>query len=109
MAGTTKSVNSNCPSTTSDPDRGIRDIWLDDAGHQYLVTEAGTIVHRTVGGAVTTLYDGDVTLTGIWGTAPDNFYAVGLTKGIVLHCDHDPGAGTFSFEEIDLSHLWDID
>ncbi len=95
------------PAVTHDPGAGIQAIWLDAPGNVYLVTDEGKIIYQTVDynfteetGSRTVLYDGPVTLTGIWGTEPGNFFVVGYMDEMLLRCSHDPGSGTFSFVEI---------
>jgi hypothetical protein len=95
------------PSTTSDPDRGIRDIWLDAPGNIYLVTDAGTVIYQTFdynfiegSGERITLYDGPVSLHGIWGTDPANLFIVGNMDEKLLRASHDPVAGTFTVTEV---------
>jgi hypothetical protein len=97
------------PSTTTDPDRGIRDIWLDDPGNIYMVTDAGTVVYQTFDydfiegiGQRLTLYDGPVSLHGIWGTGPDNLFIVGNMDQMLLRAAHDPVAGTFTVTEVEI-------
>lgn len=97
------------PSVTSDPDRGIRDIWLDEPGNIYMVTDAGTVVFQTFDynftqgtGSRTTLFDGPVALSGIWGTAPDNLYIVGNMDETLIRASHDQVTGEFTFTEVTL-------
>lgn len=94
------------PSVTFNPGAGIQDIWLDDATNVYMVTDEGTIVYQTadykynVSGTRTTLFDGTVSLTGIWGSDPGNFYVVGYMDEMLMHCSHDQVTGDFTMEFI---------
>ncbi len=96
------------PSVTISPGGGIQDIWLDPQDNLYMVTDEGAIVYQTwdykfkESGERTNLYDGTVTLTGIWGTDPGNFYVVGYMDEKFMRCSHDPVTGDFSFIEIDV-------
>ena len=97
------------PSVTTDPDRGIRDIWLDTASNIYLVTDAGIVVFQTFDynftegtGERVTLYDGPVSLHGIWGTGPDNLFIVGNMDETLLMASHDQGTHDFSVTEVKL-------
>lgn len=71
---------------------GIDAIWgLPAAGDYYFVTRDGDITRRLqpnpLGPAqITTVYNGAWWLSGIWGTAADNIWAVGL-NATVLHWD----------------------
>jgi len=98
------------PSVTRDPDRGIRDIWLDDPGNIYMVTDAGTVVFQTFDYNFTAgtgfrsdppLYDGPVALHGIWGTGPDNLFIVGnMDENTLLRASHDQETGEFTITEV---------
>ncbi len=96
------------PSVTQSPGGGIQDIWLDPQNNVYMVTDEGAIVYQTWDyefrgdGERIVLHDGTVTLTGIWGTDPGNFYVVGYMDEKFLHCSHNPVTGEFSFVEIDV-------
>ncbi len=97
------------PDLTSDPFAGIRDIWLDTPGNVYMVTDEGKVIYQTFDydftedtGSRTILFDGTSTLVSIWGTGPDNLYFTGYIDEIVYHAAHDPVAGTFTMDEIDL-------
>ena len=50
----------------------------------------------------TTLYDGTVSLTGIWGADPSEFYVVGYMDDKLLRCSHDPITGEFTKVEVDV-------
>lgn len=98
------------PKVTVDPDRGIRDIWLDAAGNIYMVTDAGTVVYQTFDynftagtGERVTLYDGPVSLHGIWGTGPDNLFIVGNMDETMLRVSHDQGTHEFLVTEVTLT------
>lgn len=95
------------PAVTSNPRAGIQDIWLDAPGNIYMVTDEGTIVYQTVdydfvseAGSRTVLFDGTVSLTGIWGADPSTFYVVGYMDDVLMRCTHDPVSGYFNFVEI---------
>lgn len=92
------------PSITGNPGAGIQDIWLDAPGNVYLVTDDGQIVYQTEDynftfgtGSRTVLYDGTVSLTGIWGADPTTFYVVGYMDEMLMRCSHDPNTGYFNF------------
>lgn len=95
------------PAVTMNPGAGIQDIWLDPDNNIYMATDEGTIVYQTadykynVSGSRTTIYDGTVSLTGIWGTDPGNFWVVGYMDESLLRCSHDPVSGDFTAEKID--------
>ncbi len=84
------------PRVTSDPGRGIRDMWLDGDGYVYLVTDSGQLVIQSVDYSLTEgtgfrklLYDQVPSLTGIWGAGSDNFYMVGLMSDKLLQASID--------------------
>lgn len=84
---------------------GLRDLWLEEDGDLYSVNSDGRIVYLPAGGSPEVLYDGSAWLSGIWGTGPDNLWVVGLTEGVILHVDHDAGAGTVQVTEWDAPPL----
>lgn len=97
------------PDLTIDPYAGIRDIWVDTPGNVYLVTDEGKVIYQTVDydfatgeGYREVLFDGTSTLVSIWGTGPDNLYFTGYYDEFIFHAVHDPVAGTFTMDEIDL-------
>jgi len=91
------------PSVTDDPAAGIQAIWLDAAGNVYMVTDEGKIIYQTFDynfangtGKRDVLYDGPVSLTGIWGADPGTFFVVGYMDDVLLRCTHDPVSGYFN-------------
>ena len=95
------------PSVTENPGAGIQDIWIDALRNIYMVTDEGTIIYQTADynfaeeeGYRKTLYDGPVSLTGIWGIDPNNFYVVGYMDNMLMRCSHLPGSDFFNFEFI---------
>ena len=72
-----------------------------------MVTDEGTIVYQTenyefnVSGSRTTLFDGTVSLTGIWGADPSDFFVVGYMEKALMRCSHDPVTGDFTIVVID--------
>lgn len=94
---------------TSEPDYGVRDLWLDAGGNLYLATDEGEIVYRPTAGPTEVLHHGPAPLVGIWGTGPDNLYVVGFMDETILHCSHDPAAGTMAVDALDMSALWPDD
>jgi hypothetical protein len=91
------------PSVTESPRGGISGMWLDDQRNIYMVTTEGSIVYQTAdykfdeSGYRETLYDGPVTLTGIWGTGQGTFYVVGYMDDMLMRCAHNPTTGVFNF------------
>jgi hypothetical protein len=92
------------PSLTDNPGAGIQAIWLDEPGNVYLVTDDGQIVYQTVDynftngtGYREVLYDGTVSLTGIWGADPSTFFVVGYMDEMLMRCSHEPSSGYFNF------------
>lgn len=84
------------PTLTSDPGSGINDLWVDDAGNVYLVTDEGEVVFQTANysfaagtGRRAVLYDGFDRLTGIWGAGPGDIWVVGYRVETILHVSHD--------------------
>ena len=53
-------------------------------------------------GSRAVLFNTSSSLVGIWGTGADNFYVTGFLDEVVFRCNHDPIAGTFSYEAIEL-------
>jgi hypothetical protein len=91
------------PSVTSDPGRGIRDIWLDGLNNVYMVTDEGTVVFQNAdykfgdpGAVREVLYDGPASLVAIWGTSPDNLFIVGDIDDTLLRCSHNTATGEFT-------------
>jgi hypothetical protein len=64
----------------------IYDMWTADSDTFFFVTQEGQIARRSLDGNSETLYDGTYMLYGIWGTANDDIYAVGV-GGTFLHFD----------------------
>ena len=92
------------PSVTFNPGAGIQDIWLDALDNIYMVTDEGTIVYQTADynfteetGYRTVLYDGPVSLTGIWGVDPSQIYVVGFMDEMLIRCSHDPVSGDINY------------
>ncbi|MCK9996965.1 MAG: hypothetical protein KAH56_11885 [Candidatus Krumholzibacteria bacterium] len=91
------------PSVTVNPRGGIQDIWLDEHQNIYMVTDEGSIVYQTAdyvfneSGSRETLYDGPVSLTGIWGTGQGTFFVVGYMEDMLMRCTHNPSSGYFNF------------
>ncbi len=90
------------PSLTVDPGSGVNDIWVDDAGNAYIVTDEGQVVFQTADydysahtGRRAVLYDNVERLTGIWGTGPDNLWFVGFREGTILHGVHNQANDQF--------------
>lgn len=95
------------PAVTDDPGAGIQNMWLDGPGNVYMVTDEGKIIYQTFDynftnetGSRSILFDGPVSLTGIWGSDPGNFFVVGYMDEMIIRCSHDPATGDFSFVEI---------
>lgn len=91
------------PSLTVDPGSGITDIWLDETGNAYIVTDEGQVVFQTVdydysagSGRRAVLYDNVERLTAIWGTGPDNLWFVGYRVGTILHGVHNQTTDEFT-------------
>jgi len=98
------------PELTDDPGAGIRDMWLDEAGNVYLVTDEGKVIYQsfdydfnTAAGERHVLYDGTSSLVSIWGTGPDNIYFTGYYDEMIFHGVHDVVAGTFTVDTIGLA------
>jgi hypothetical protein len=69
-----------------------------------MVTDDGQIVYQTVDynfsngtGYRDVLYDGTVSLTGIWGANPNALFVVGYMDEMLMRCTHDPNTGYFNF------------
>ena len=63
----------------------VDDMWgTPDALNYYFVTRDGDIVRRSADGASTTVvYDGDLWLSAVWGSAADDIYAAGYNATLV--------------------------
>lgn len=96
------------PTLTSNPGAGINDIWLDEAGNIYLVTDEGQIVFQSFDydfseetgertGKRVVLYDGIDRLTGIWGSGPGDLWVVGYGEETILHGVHDQATDSFAW------------
>lgn len=72
----------------------VDDMWgTPDALTYYFVTRDGQIVRRNAAGtSITVVYDGGLWLSGIWGSAADDIYAVGY-DATVLHWDGSTWSG----------------
>ena len=81
---------------SGDRNTGIRDMWLAADGDLYLVTDGGRIVYRAVDGTTRTLFDGVVSLVGIWGASPAEFWVTGYMDEQILRCSYDPVADAFT-------------
>ncbi len=69
------------------PERtAINGIWADVGDTLYLATRDGDVYRRNPLGDITLTHEGSLMLYDIWGTAPDNIYAVGI-QGTVIHWD----------------------
>lgn len=97
------------PSVTDDPGTGIQDIWLDDQQNIYMVTDEGKIIYQTFDynysdrvGYRDVLFESPISLTGIWGVDPDQFYVVGYMDEKLFRCSHDPATGDFNHLEVVL-------
>lgn len=91
------------PAVTGNPGNGIQDIWLDADQNVYMVTDEGTIVYQTFNysfiegtGYRAVLFDSPISLTGIWGVDPGQFYVVGYMDEMLFRCSHDPATGYFN-------------
>lgn len=92
------------PSLTVDPGSGVTDLWLDETGNAYIVTDEGQIVFQTVDydysagtGRRAVLYDNVERLTAIWGTGPDNLWFVGYRVGTIMHGVHNQSNDQFTY------------
>jgi hypothetical protein len=74
----------------------INGIWADEGDTLYMATRSGKVWQRNPEGDISLFHDGSKMLYDIWGSAPDDIYAVGI-RGIVIHWD-----GT-TWEEIDIN------
>ncbi len=78
--------NPSYPATYPD---GITGIWVQDADWLWVTSQSGKIARwRRDGTASDIVYSapGQAPLSGIWGAAPDDIWAVGY-EGLVLHYD----------------------
>jgi len=87
---------------TDDRNNGIRDMWLDTSGDLYMVTDGGRIVYRAVDGTTRELHNQLLSLSGIWGSSPADFYVVGYMDETIMHCSYDPTTDVFSYEMVSL-------
>jgi len=88
------------PDITEGVASAIRDMWLDNDGNLYMVTDDGEVVYQTADGERSVLYNRIESLVGIWGTGPDNLFVVGYMDNLLLRCNHDPVAETFVVTEV---------
>ncbi len=97
------------PSVTNAPRAGIQDIWLDAQQNIYMVTDEGKIIYQTADynftegtGYRAELFDSPLSLTGIWGADPGQFYVTGYIDDALLRCSHDPATGYFNYVGVDV-------
>lgn len=64
---------------------GVDDMWgTPDAANYYFVTRDGDVVRRSADGASTTVvYDGNLWLSAVWGSAANDIYAAGYDATLV--------------------------
>ena len=93
------------PQITQGNGYGIRGLWRDADGNIYMVTDEGQLVYQTFdysyvtgSGERVVLLEVSKPLMDIWGSDPANLFLVGYVEGQIIHCSHDPVAGTFDFE-----------
>lgn len=97
------------PYVTLDPGAGINDLWVDDLGSVYLVTDEGQVVYQTFDydysadtGERDVIFDSVNRLTGIWGTSPSDLWVTGYAENRILHLSHDQESGDATFEYVDV-------
>lgn len=73
----------------------INGIWADEGDTLYLATRSGKVWQRNPEGEISLSHDGSLMLYDIWGSAPDDIYAVGIER-LVIHWN-----GT-DWEQIDI-------
>ena len=95
------------PRLTGNPLSGIRDMWIDENDFLYMVTDDGDLVVQSVEynfdegvGFRKVLFNQTASLVGVWGTASDNLYMVGLKENLIIRGALDLADTTLTTQEI---------
>ena len=65
--------------------KSLNEVWGDEGDTLYIATQDGKIYRRNPVGEMTLSHDGSSILYSIWGTAPDNIYAVGIDAAVIRY------------------------
>ena len=95
------------PQVVTEPDKGIKDMWLDPDSNLYLVTDDGQVVFQPQDwdgiGTRPVIFDHGEVMAGIWGVSTDLFWTVGWCETI-FEFRRDPDSGELVVTEFPLDY-----